>query len=384
MKVKNDFCSKLFLGPILTMVAGLLLTFGLILAGSVVCQQTEVEAKAKAKVITVKKIDQKTAKKVHQQLLKGKAFTIRFKGGEKSFYKKFQKLTKKVAKQTDVGFDVFPICMKDSLYFGVSGGRNPKKSGKYTTFKVAKSDCQEYVYGVKFAKREYEDFKTDVKEALEESERLQKTLNDGTVEPYAEYKTKAALISDTKKTITSLKALNSYLAKTKFRNLSGAMKARIVLPIGESAMSYVDRGRLDTFKALYKRRARGWCATFARVDCRISAVFNIGDFDYLSGIIEGSGHATIRVKVKTLGGKSRYVMLSNGEIVDYNDYSGFKISDIDISYRRPYKKRKVIKKINSTRQIRQIELVDEELAVIETATGKILPAYKFALDQSEW
>ena len=54
----------------------------------------EAEAASKLKTITVTKIDQKTAKKVHKQLLKGKAFKLRFKGGEKSFYKQFQKLSK--------------------------------------------------------------------------------------------------------------------------------------------------------------------------------------------------------------------------------------------------------------------------------------------------
>lgn len=175
MKVKNDFCSKLFLGSILTMAAGLLLTFGLILVGSVVCQQTEVEAKAKTKVITVKKIDQKTAKKVHQQLLKGKAFTIRFKGGEKNFYKKFQKLTKKVAKQTDVGFDFYPI------YFYMRT-KDPSVIGGYTSYRITAKECREYIYGIKFAEREYKDFKTDVNKALKESEYLYNALSAGTVE----------------------------------------------------------------------------------------------------------------------------------------------------------------------------------------------------------
>lgn len=389
MKVKNDFCSKLFPGSILTMAAGLLLTFGLILVGSVVCQQTEVEAKAKTKVITVKKIDQKTAKKVHQQLLKGKAFTIRFKGGEKSFYKKFQKLTKKVAKQTDVGFDVFPICMESSRYFGTSPapgtiGHNPKQSGGYTTFKVTKSDCAEYKYGIKFAVREYKDFKTDVDKALKESEYLYNALSAGTVEPYARYKTKEALMSDTGKTITNLKVLSRYLTKTKFRNLSGAMKARMVLPIGEGAMSYEDKGHIYTFKSLYKNSAYGKCTYFAQADCKISAVFNIGDFDFLGGLVDGKSHAIMRVKVKTLGGKNRYIMLSNGEVVDYNDYIGFKISDTNVDYRRSYKKRRTIKKINPSKQLRWIDLIDEESTAVEIATDEILLAYKFTLDRSEW
>ena len=115
MKVMRKFCSKLL------MVFGLAMVIGLL--------SPQMEVSAKTPTITVKKVDQKIAKKVHKQLMKGKAFELRIKGGEENFIKQFQKLSKKVATCTDEGFNIFPICMKDSLYFGVSGGRNPKTSG---------------------------------------------------------------------------------------------------------------------------------------------------------------------------------------------------------------------------------------------------------------
>lgn len=156
MKVMRKFCSKLL------MVLGLAMAIGLL--------SPQMEVSAKTPTITVKKVDQNTAKKVHKQLMKGKAFKLRIKGGEENFIKQFQKLSKKVATCTDEGFNIFPICMKDSLYFGVSGGRNPKTSGGYTSFNVTKGDCQEYIYGIKFARREYKDFKAYVDKALKESE----------------------------------------------------------------------------------------------------------------------------------------------------------------------------------------------------------------------
>ena len=78
MKVKKKFCNSL--------LCRLLMIFGLVLAVQLFCPPMNVEAKTKT--ITVKNIDQKTAKKVHNQLMKGKAFTIRFKCSEKNFYKK--------------------------------------------------------------------------------------------------------------------------------------------------------------------------------------------------------------------------------------------------------------------------------------------------------
>lgn len=77
-------------------------------------------------------------------------------------------------KQTDVGFDVFPICAQDSGYYGHAGfdkqDNKPKKSGKYTKFLVKKDYCEEYIYGIKFAEREYSAMKSYVNEMLTNAE----------------------------------------------------------------------------------------------------------------------------------------------------------------------------------------------------------------------
>ena len=80
MKVIRKFWSKLL------MVFGLVMVIGLL--------SPQMEVSAKTTTITVKQVDQKTAKKVHKQLMKGKAFNLRIKGGEQNFIKQLQKLGK--------------------------------------------------------------------------------------------------------------------------------------------------------------------------------------------------------------------------------------------------------------------------------------------------
>lgn len=383
MKVTKKFCSKL------------LMVFGLVMAIGLLAPQMEVSAKATT--ITVKKVDQKTAKKVHKQLMKGKAFKLRIKGGEKNFIKQFKKLSKKVATCTDEGFNIFPICMETSMYFGVSGGRNPKTSGGYTSFNVTKADCQEYIYGIKFARREYNDFKAYVDKALKESEYLLSVVNtDKVYVDEVNYKSRAALTKDVEKAVADLKELSKYLKKTKFRNLSGAMKARVVLEVGgrgwgKPAMKYEERVShyKETFRDLFKRKAGGVCATYARVICKICAVFSIGDFDCLSGAALGEGHAVTRVKLKTLGGKTRYVIVSNGRFDSYDDYVGYTIDNVGMKYRIPYKNGIAIGKIKKTQQLRAIKLAGRGNAVYELAPdginlGKALVVYGLDVSKSEW
>lgn len=402
MKVKNDFCSKLFLGPILTMAAGLLLTFGLILVGSVVCQQTEVEAKAKAKVITVKKIDQKTAKKVHQQLLKGKAFTIRFKGGEKSFYKKFQKLTKKVAKQTDVGFDVFPICAQDSGYYGSAGfdkqDNKPKKSGKYTKFLIRKAYCEEYIYGIKFAEREYGAMKAYVDKIIAESESTYQQLLSDSVRmwPLNISEKVGSYISDAKYTLSEYKELRQYLQKTKFRDLSGTMKARIALEVGGTdtndwvkvSMVHKERGfkRCNSFKDLYRRTAYGRELYVAHVICKMCAVYNIGEFECY-GRASQINRIPVRVKMKTRSGKIRYAIYVDGTFGEYDKFIGSKIREPLVRYRKCRKNTtKKLKKISKTQQMKQQIAVDGYEQEFSTVYGEpvLLRVYKISINRSEW
>lgn len=388
MKVMRKFCSKLL------MVLGLAMAIGLL--------SPQMEVSAKTPTITVKKVDQNTAKKVHKQLMKGKAFKLRIKGGEENFIKQFQKLSKKVATCTDEGFNIFPICMKDSLYFGVSGGRNPKTSGGYTSFNVTKGDCQEYIYGIKFARREYKDFKAYVDKALKESEYLLSVVNtDKVYVDEVNYKTRAALTKDVEKTIANLRELSKYLKKTKFRNLSETMKARVVLEVGGSShkgwgkpamrMSW-DKPKFNTsFKALYQRKAHGRIRKFTDVACKTCAVFNIGEYDQIKGKM-GTGpdvDEAVRVKLKTSSGKVRYAVVEVGEFCSHNDYAGFTTWSADTPYCRWRKDNRSVKKIKKTQQLRMIKLAGRGNAVYELSSdgvnlGKALVIYGLDVPKSEW
>lgn len=388
MKVMRKFCSRLL------MVFGLAMAIGLLFP--------QMEVNAKTTTITVKKVDQKTAKKVHKQLMKGKAFKLRIKGGEENFIKQFQKLSKKVATCTDEGFNIFPICMKDSLYFGVSGGRNPKTYGGYTSFNVTKADCQEYIYGIKFARREYKDFKAYVDKALKESEYLLSVVNtDKVYVDEVNYKTRAALTKDVEKTIANLRELSKYLKKTKFRNLSEAMKARVVLEVGGSShkgwgkpamrMSW-DKPKFNTsFKALYQRKAHGRIRKFTDVACKTCAVFNIGEYDQIKGKM-GTGpdvDEAVRVKLKTSSGKVRYAVVEMGEFCSHNDYAGFTTWSADTPYCRWRKDNRSVKKIKKTQQLRMIKLAGRGNAVYELSSdginlGKPLVIYGLDVPKSEW
>lgn len=388
MKVMRKFCSKLL------MVFGLAMAIGLL--------SSQMEVSAKTPTITVKKVDQKTAKKVHKQLMKGKAFKLRVKGGEKNFIKQFQKLSKKVATCTDEGFNIFPICMKDSLYFGVSGGRNPKTSGGYTSFNVTKADCQEYIYGIKFARREYKDFKAYVDKALKESEYLLSVVNtDKVYVDEVNYKTRAALTKDVEKTIANLRELSKYLKKTKFRNLSETMKARVVLEVGganeknewgKRSMTYTD-GNTDktAFKYLYQRKACGHTRRFTKVACKMCAVFGIGEYDQIKGMTdEGYVAEAVKIKMKAYSGKTRYAVVEVGEFCPYNNYVGFKTWGPDTPYRPMDKEQlRVVKKIKKMQQLRSITLIKRQKAVYELSPdglnlGKDLVIYNLDVPKSEW
>lgn len=386
MKVIRKFCSKLL------MVFGLAMAIGLL--------SSQMEVSAKTTTITVKKVDQKTAKKVHKQLMKGKAFNLRIKGGEKNFIKQFQKLSKKVAACTDEGFNIFPICMETSMYFGYNGGRNPKPSGGYTSFNVTKGDCQEYIYGIKFARREYKDFKAYVDKALKESEYLLSVVNtDKVYVDEMNYKSRAALTKDVEKAVANLKELSKYLKKTKFRNLSGAMKARVVLEVGgrewgKPAMriSWNKPKSNTSFKALYQRKAHGYIRKFTDVTCKTCAVFNIGEYDQIKGKM-GTGpdvDEAVRIKLKTSSGKVRYAVVEVGEFCPHNDYVGFDTWREDTTYRCwDQKNHRTVKKIKKAQQLRSITLIKRQKAVYELSPdginlGEPLVIYGLDVPKSEW
>ncbi len=388
MKVKKKFCN--------TLLCRLLMVFGLVLAMGLLCPQ--MNAEAKTKTVTVKKIDQKTAKKVHNQLMKGKAFTIRFKCSEKNFYKKFQKLTKKVAKCTDVGFDVFPICAQDSGYYGSAGfdkqDNKPKKSGKYTKFLVKKDYCQEYIYGIKFAEREYSAMKAYVDKIIAESDSTYQRLTSDEVKTWPLNPLVVEMLTkEAEHTLSEYKELQKYLRETKFRDLSGTMKARVVLEVGgtstnhwiKASMKHKEMGCRNSFKDLYKRRAYGRSIYIAHVICKMCAVYNIGEFEGVRGP-SSLKRVVVRVKTRACSGKVRYIVLWDGSFDSSNNYVGCKTDETIVRFRKRNRNAKKIKNIAASQQMKQ-QIATEAIGYeFDTNTGEAveLIVREVNIDRSEW
>lgn len=384
--MKNNV-QKIFLGNSLYKLFG---AFALAILVLLACPQMEAQAKT---TITVKSVNQATAKKVHKQLTKGKEFDIRIPGNEQAFHAKFKKLGKKIAKCSDYGFDIYPI-----IYAGRPNGEFLLKDGGYIRYAVTTRECQEYIYGIKYAKRQVKDLKKRINEIIADSNKICKALEKGTIEVQPGQKSKKKLLSDTKKTIANLKELKKYLTKTKFRNLSEAMKARILLdygyaynrPWGEVSMVHheVDgSGYLTTFKALYQRKAHGTSLNSAILSCKIAAVFGIGDFDFLLKKFGDAGsHRVARVKVKTLGKKTRYAVVDCGVFEDYDSYAKnkYEVYDYEVHYREKYKKRAPIKKIKKSQQLKAFGLNGRLYDASDSITGKDVRTYYFNLSKSEW
>ena len=266
---------------------------------------------------------------------------------------------------------------------------------------MTKADCQEYIYGIKFAKREYKDFKAYVDKALKESEYLLSVL--GTDKVYVDevnYKSRAALTKDVEKAVANLKELSKYLKKTKFRNLSETMKARVVLEVGganeknewgKRSMTYTD-GNTDktAFKYLYQRKALGHTRRFTKVACKICAVFGIGEYDQIKGMAdEGYVAEAVKIKMKTYSGKTRYAVVEVGEFCPYNNYAGFETWSADTPYCRWKKNHRAVEKIKKTQQLRSITLIKRQKAVYELSPdginlGKPLVIYGLDVPKSEW
>lgn len=361
---------------------------------------SEVEAANKSKTITVTKINQQTAKKVHRQLLKGKAFNLRFKGGEKNFYKQFEKLSKKVATCTDEGFNIFPICMEDAGYYGTAGfdqqSNQPRKSGGYTSFLVKSAYCQEYIYGIKFAKREYKALKTYVDKILAKSRSTLKTLEGDTSTWLLNESTKRAYIEKLNHVISEYEELQQYLKRTKLRDLPGTMKARILLEIGGSdeandwvkkSMKHKDVGlkRKNSFKDLYNRKAYGRELYIAHTLCKICAVYDIGDFSCVKESSQPNG-VMVWVKMKTRSGKTRYGVYRYGTLRSTRRQISYETKEALVRYRKRHKSDKVIGQIAVAKTIRQQIAVDSfGHSFGTTSGGEIkLTIYEFDLDRSEW
>ncbi len=360
----------------------------------------EAEAASKLKTITVTKIDQQSAKKVHKQLLKGKKFKLRFRGGEKNFYKQFQKLSKKVANCTDEGFNIFPICMQDAGYYGTAGfdqqGNQPRKSGGYTSFLVKSGYCQEYIYGIKFAKREYEALKRYVDKILAKSRSTLKTLEDDTSTWLLSESAKRTYIKKLNHVISEYEELQQYLKRKKLRDLPGTMKARILLEIGGSvdandwvktSMKHKDMGfkRKNSFKDLYNRKAYGRELYIAHTLCKICAVYNIGDFSCVKESSQPNG-VMVWVKMKTRSGKTRYGVYRYGTLRSTRRQISYETKEALVRYRKRRKSDRVIGQIAKAKTIRQQIAVDGINVSFGTTSGDAvnLTIYEFNLDRSEW
>ena len=360
----------------------------------------EAEAASKLKTITVTKIDQQTAKKVHKQLLKGKKFKLRFRGGEKNFYKQFQKLSKKVANCTDEGFNIFPICMQDAGYYGTAGfdqqGNQPRKSGGYTSFLVKSGYCQEYIYGIKFAKREYEALKMYVDKILAKSRSTLKTLEGDTSTWLLSESAKRTYIKKLNHVISEYEELQQYLKRTKLRDLPGTMKARILLEIGGSvdvnewvkvSMKHKNAGfqRKNSFKDLYNRKAYGREVYIAHALCKICAVYGIGDFSCVKEMSQPDG-VMVWVKMKTRSGKTRYGVYRYGALMSTRRQISYETKEALVRYRKRRKSDRVIGQIAKSKTIRQQIAVDGINVSFGTTSNNAvnLTIYEFNLDRSEW
>lgn len=384
MKAKKSFRNTWF---------SLVILIGLMTIGVLFLQQDAfAKSKPKVKTITITKVNQKTAKHVHKQLMRGKKFKLRVKGNTKSFHKKAEKLMDKVALCTEYRCDFYPIIL--------SGASTSTAKG-YTYCTVSSRNCEEYIYGIKFAKQRYKFFIDYVdktiselgnirNQAVNDSERIQILLTIGATTGATvsgEKVSKENIPTKLDEIIASLRELSGYLHRTKFYKLSEAMKARIMLPIGTNkwgkfAMRYTLDGSRTTFKALHESKAYGKCADFASATCKICAMFDIGDCDYFCSTSEN--HAVARVKVRTLNRNTKYSVISNGDLMNYNDYVGYK--SVSTRYRRPHKMDKKIKKIDAEK--RELKMPYVRITMREASTGAQMTKkgglIHYYIPRSEW
>lgn len=377
----------------------LALALGLITLVVVLFSSREVTAKTTAKTVTVAKINQASAKKVHQTLMKGKAFKLKVKVGKMSkkktcaaVKKQYKKLFALVAKQTDYEMNMYPI-----VYFSWNDCFVEGK-GSYWGIEFSKDRCQDYIYGIKIAKRAYTQFKKSVKSHIAEQQAvydkmLAETIYYGDGSPEGIEWTKTAITDSLK----NMKELSSYLSKTKFCDLSETMKARLLLNVAQGSeflgskrlMSEVEfkYGIAITFKALYNRLAYGRCKNFTTVVGRLCAVFGIGDYDLIA---EKNGKYTnfaISLRLETLGGETRYVISDNG-LLDPEGYNSYKNRDI---YLRAFWFEK-----QRDKRFKYTINEDEELLrafgsfrvgsvhLYDAWTGEELPWYNFDVPKEEW
>ena len=290
--------------------------------------------------------------------------------------------------------------MQDAGYYGTAGfdqqSNQPRKSGGYTSFLVKSAYCQEYIYGIKFAKREYKALKTYVDKILAKSRSTLKTLEGDTSTWLLNESAKRAYIEKLNHVISEYEELQQYLKRTKLRDLSGTMKARILLEIGGSvdvndwvkiSMKHKNAGfkRKNSFKDLYNRKAYGRELYIAHTLCKMCAVYDIGDFSCVKESSQPNG-VMVWVKMKTRSGKTRYGVYRYGTLRSTRRQISYETKEALVRYRKRSKSDRVIGQIAKSKTIRQqIAVNGINVSFGTTSGGAIeLTIYEFNLDRSEW
>lgn len=169
-------------------------------------------------------------------------------------------------------------------------------------------------------------------------------------------------VNDVTHTLSEYGELQKYLRETKFRDLSGTMKARVVLEVGGTdtndwvkvSMVHKERGfkRCNSFKDLYKRKAYGRELYVAHVICKMCAVYSIGEFECYERSSQ-INRLPVRVKMKTRSGSTRYAVYVDGTFGEYDKYVGSKIKEPLVRYRKRHKDTgKKLKKITKSKQMK--------------------------------
>jgi hypothetical protein len=123
-------------------------------------EQATVLGSSNGTTIKVTKADESTAKKLHEQLLKGKKITLKVKGSKSAAKKLIKKLQKKIQQVNG-----------QAVLFQYELG---KKSGSYYLATISVDNAKLYKYSIKFVKKLY----TNVKKKILESDVYADYLKD--------------------------------------------------------------------------------------------------------------------------------------------------------------------------------------------------------------
>jgi hypothetical protein len=123
-------------------------------------EQTDVKAASSGTTIKVTKADESTAKKLHEQLLKGKKITLKVKGSKSAAKKLIKNLQKKIQQVNG-----------QAVLFQYELG---KKSGSYYLATISADNAKLYKYSIAFIDKIY----TALREEIETNEYYIQYLND--------------------------------------------------------------------------------------------------------------------------------------------------------------------------------------------------------------